>query len=164
MIGASKSGSPGALLRFIKSHIFKFLLILFAVLIVWVPQLYYWKIVTGKMIFNLPHEGSYFLGHPNFIDGLISWRKGWLIYTPVMTFAIAGIFFLRGELKFLRLPVAIFLFINLYVVFSWWNWWYGGSYGQRALVDSYALMAIPLAAIVKYMTNKQNILKFHLEY
>lgn len=157
--GYSKAGSLNEFLNFFKKHSLKFILILAAVLMVWIPQFLYWKIVTGKIIFNLPHEGSYFWGQPKFIDGLISWRKGWLVYTPVMIFALAGIFLLRGELKFLRIPIAIFLFLNLYIIFSWWNWWYGGSYGQRALVDSYALLSIPLAAFVRYISSKQPILK-----
>ena len=34
-------------------------------------------------------------------------------------------------------------------MFSWWCWWYGGSYGSRPMIDSYGLMAFPLAALLE---------------
>ena len=36
------------------------------------------------------------------------------------------------------------------MILSWWSWWYGGSYGLRAFIDSYALLIIPLAAFIDY--------------
>ena len=32
-----------------------------------------------------------------------------------------------------------------------WLWWYGGSIGQRALVQSYAVLALPWAAAVAWL-------------
>jgi len=39
------------------------------------------------------------------------------------------------------------LAVNFWVVASWSQWWYGGSFGQRALVDSLPLVALGLAAL-----------------
>mgnify|MGYP003593392854 CR=1 FL=1 len=47
-------------------------------------------------------------------------------------------------------PVFVFLLANVYVVSSWWCWWYGGSYGQRAFIESYAVLALPLAALIQW--------------
>jgi len=33
---------------------------------------------------------------------------------------------------------------------SWWAWWYGGSFGLRAFIDSYSLLIFPLAALLSY--------------
>ena len=154
-----KSRQLGGLASFMNAHISKILIILIAVVLVWIPQLWYWKVVTGKFFYSLPHDGKYFFTHPKFIDGLISWRKGWLIYTPLMTFAIAGILFLKDKVNYLKIPVLAFLVVNLFVVFSWWNWWYGGSFGQRALIDSYAIMAIPLAGCINFISRKNFVIK-----
>ena len=37
----------------------------------------------------------------------------------------------------------------MYVAWSWDIWWYGGSLGQRAMVQSYPMLAFPLAAFVQ---------------
>ena len=92
---------------------------------------------------------------PKIIDGLFSFRKGWLIYTPMMAFALVGIFMLKGALKKTQLPIILFFIINLYITFSWWCWWYGGSFGQRSLVESYALLAIPFTSFIKYVSEKK---------
>ncbi|MFZ2351428.1 MAG: hypothetical protein WAW24_07795, partial [Bacteroidales bacterium] len=46
------------------------------------------------------------------------------------------------------LPVTIFVPLNIYIIFSWWCWWYGGGFGQRAFIDSYALMAVATASLL----------------
>ena len=38
--------------------------------------------------------------------------------------------------------------LNIYTIFSWWCWWYGGGFGQRAFIDSYALMAVAAASLL----------------
>ncbi|MGB3076665.1 MAG: hypothetical protein WBB36_15155, partial [Chitinophagales bacterium] len=48
-------------------------------------------------------------------------------------------------------PVILFTIINIYVVLSWWSWWYGGSYGLRAFIESYALLALPMGAFYQQM-------------
>lgn len=54
----------------------------------------------------------------------------------------------------LLLPVLFFFVINLYVVFSWETWWYGGGFGARALVESYVFLAFPMAAFINFVLNK----------
>lgn len=125
------------------------------------PQLLYWKAITGVYFFNSYVGEHFYFAHPQLINGLFSFRKGWLLYTPIMFFALAGICFLRKELKPFFIPVVFFLAVYLYVVFSWWCWWYGGSYGQRALIDIYPLLAIPFAAMLvklkEFSKTKKNI-------
>ena len=45
----------------------------------------------------------------------------------------------------------------MYIVWSWWCWWYGGVFGQRALIESYVLLAIPLTAFTEYILEKKLI-------
>jgi len=127
--------------------------------VVWIPQFLYWKIITGNYIsYSYNDEGFFFL-HPHIMDGLFGFRKGWLLYTPIMAFAIGGIFLLKGELKKLRISISVFLILNIYIILSWWCWWYGGTYGQRSFIDSYALMALPLASFVKVVSEKRWFIK-----
>jgi hypothetical protein len=128
-------------------------------ILIWIPQWSYWKLATGSVFgASDPYEKFFFL-KPVFLKGLFSFQKGWLIYTPVMIFSIIGIFILRKKHPQLLNPVFIFTLINLYVIFSWWNWWYGGSLGQRAIIDSYAILSLPLAAFVSYILNTSVLIR-----
>lgn len=109
-------------------------------------QFTYWKYTVGKFFYNSynnPGEGFEFLS-PFITQTLFSIRKGWFIYTPIMLFSVAGLFFALRSNKGVALPVTLFFVLNLYITASWSNWWYGDSFGQRALIQSYALMALPL--------------------
>jgi hypothetical protein len=131
------------------------LLMLFVFFIVWVPQLIYWKISSGSYFYYSYPDERFFFNDPKIMKGLFGFRKGWLIYTPMMAFALAGIFALKGTIKKIRLPIVLFFIVNIYITFSWWCWWYGGSFGQRGLIESYALLAIPFASFVKYVSEKR---------
>lgn len=131
------------------------LLILPAFFLVWVPQFIYWKISSGSYLYDSYPDERFFFNDPKILKGLFGFRKGWLIYTPMMAFALAGVFLLKGELKKIRLPIVLFFMINIYITFSWWCWWYGGTFGQRGLIESYALLAIPLASFIKYVSEKR---------
>jgi hypothetical protein len=122
---------------------------LFAVL-VWVPQFIYWYQVTGSIFFYSYVDEGFFFTRPQIINVLISFRKGWFIYTPLMVVAILGFFILYKDLKTLFWPLFLFVVVNIYVISSWWCWWYGGSYGHRAFIESYVVMVFPLAAILQH--------------
>ena len=119
-------------------------------------QLIYWKIHTGTFIYYSYEEGERlkFLA-PYIMFVLMSWKKGWLIYTPMMVFPLIGFIFLYK--RNLKIFWAVFLFfaINLLIVSSWTTWWYGGSLGQRSMMQSYAIMALPFGAFITWILNKK---------
>ena len=120
-------------------------------------QLLYWKWLTGRflyMSYNNPGEGFEFL-HPYTWEVLFSFRKGWYIYTPIMAVATAGMLLLRRHLPALRWSIGVFFLLNLFVVSSWSCWWYADSFGQRALVQSYAVMALPLGAVLVWLRGRR---------
>jgi hypothetical protein len=137
---------PGFLLKRIK---YLLLMMVFFV-IVWIPQMLYWKAVTGSLLFNSygPSGSSFFFGSPHIFHLLFSFRKGWFIYTPVMLAATFGILFMGKRCKEGRWPISLLLVIQIYILASWWSWWNGGSFGLRSFVDIYGMMALPLAALI----------------
>lgn len=144
----------------------KLFLIGAATLLVWVPQMAYWHCNTGHWLFySYGSDERFFFSDPKILKGLFGFRKGWLVYTPVMLFALMGLVPLYRREK--RDPAAgahfwglvVFLALNLYVVFSWWCWWYGGSCGLRALIESYALLALPLAAWIEWAVSRKVLLR-----
>ena len=123
---------------------------------VWVPQMVYWRANTGHFLFySYGGRERFFFGDPKLLQGLFGWRKGWLVYTPSMLLAVAGMVPLYRSHRGHFWALAVFMAANLYVVFSWWCWWYGGGFGLRALIESYALLAIPLAEWLRWMWSRR---------
>lgn len=130
------------------SHVIIMMLMFF---MVWLPQFLYWNLQTGNYLFySYPDDERFYFSNPHILNGLFSYRKGWFIYTPLMILIIPGAVVLFKKFRQFFWPFFIFLVINLWVVFSWWCWWYGGGFGQRSLIDFYALMAFPLAAFLSW--------------
>lgn len=123
-------------------------------------QLLYWKYITGHFIhFSYQDEGFNFL-KPELFNGLFSFRKGWFIYTPLAFIALSGIFFLKNELKAFRWILICYFVLFIYIVFSWWMWYYGWGFGARAMIDSYAILAIALGALLNYITAQKRLFQF----
>ena len=57
------------------------------------------------------------------------------------------------------MAIGIYFVIVIYVIFSYWNWWYGGSFGQRPLIDSYSLLALPFAVFISEILKRKAIIK-----
>ncbi len=122
-----------------------FIAMALAFIAVWLPQFIYWKYTTGSYLYYSYTNEQFFFNNPHIFDGLFSYRKGWLVYTPMMIFSVVGIPSLFKKMKQFSWAITAFTVLNLYIIFSWWCWWYGGSYGMRALIDSYGMLAIPMA-------------------
>jgi len=144
---------------FFKNHKKIIIIILFS-FIVWLPQLIYWKYITGDWFFwsYIENERFYF-NNPHIIQFLFGFRKGWLIYTPVMIFSITGLYFVWKNYREYFFSILIFLVINIYVLSCWWCWWFGGSFGMRALVECYALLIVPLAAFLQSISKSRLFVK-----
>ena len=53
----------------------------------------------------------------------------------------------RTERAFLA-GTAVVLVANTYLIASWWDWQFGGSYGHRGFVDGFPIFAIGLAGVL----------------
>lgn len=124
-------------------------------LVVWIPQLVYWKTSTGHWFYySYNNEGFQFLS-PNILDGILSYRKGWLVYSPIMIIPLLGVIMLVTKRRFDWFwAVFSFTVINIYIIFSWWSWWYGGGLGARPLIESYAFLALPFAYFLNWINEK----------
>jgi len=117
-------------------------------------QFIYWKKVSGNWYVEL-YWGEYLdFTNIHFIKGLFSYERGWLTYTPIMWLGVAGILFLWVEKRTYALSITIFFVLNLLIVLSWSNWNYGGGYGHRAMIQSYAILCFPLAAIIQFLLKR----------
>jgi len=136
-------------IRFFTVHKWLLILTAFVTCLVFLPQLFYWKMVSGHFLFNSYVGEGFYFSNPHFVEGLFSFRKGWLLYTPLMAFALLGFFPLYKNYRDYFYTCLCILVLYIYITFSWWCWWYGGSFGQRSMIDLYPLLALPLAAYVE---------------
>ena len=120
-------------------------------LLVIMLQLSYWKLVTGSWLsFSYKEEGFNFLS-PQVWNGLFSYRKGWFVYTPLALIGVIGLIPLARTYKKMAAIILLYFAVNIYIVFSWCNWPYGSSFGCRALIESLAVLALPLALLIQWI-------------
>lgn len=137
----------GKQLQFFKAHFKKITLAVLCVVAVGVIQVVYWLYVAGEpLVYSYEEKGFSWL-HPHFFNYTFSYRSGWLTYTPLLVFAFIGLvpFLKNGKNK---LAIISFFLLNYYIVSAWDVWWYGGM-GGRAMVQSYAVLFIPIASLVE---------------
>jgi hypothetical protein len=104
-------------------------------------------LVSGNWLFySYGNEGFDFL-HPHIFDGLFCFKNGWLSYTPIMLFALIGIMLMHDKNKKILLPLLTFLAIHIYVINCWWCWHYVNGFGNRPMVETYPLLAVPFAIL-----------------
>lgn len=117
-------------------------------------QLVIYKISTGSfLVFSYGEEGFNFLS-PHMIDILFSYRKGLFLYTPIFLVSLFGTYSLYKKSKFESITLSAFLILVVYVLSSWWNWWYGGSFSSRVFVEYIPFFAILLGLLLKYIQQK----------
>ncbi|OWY21611.1 hypothetical protein C7N43_07660 [Sphingobacteriales bacterium UPWRP_1] len=108
------------------------------------PQLLYWKIQTGEWLYYSYKDESFNFLRPHIIDGLTSFSNGWLSYTPIMIFGVAGLWLLYKQKNPFAVGILVFLPIHIYVAYSWWCWSYINGFGSRPMVETYPLIILPL--------------------
>jgi hypothetical protein len=131
-------------MQLIKNNFSKIAVITVFAFLAALPQLIYWHYATGNWIYYSYNNETFFFDNPHIFEGFFGFRKGFFIYTPLMLFILPGLFFSFRRQKSFAWSVFIFFIFNSYIIFSWWCWWYGGSFGSRPMIDSYSVLALPL--------------------
>jgi len=138
-----------------------FLIMASACLIIALPQMAYWVIRTGHLLYDSyknPAVGLDFLS-PHIAEVLFSYRKGWLLYTPVMIFALIGFYFLFKNNRKIFLALTAYFAISFYIISSWTEWWYGSAFSIRPLITVYPVLAICLGYFLVYLQKERTIVK-----
>lgn len=123
-----------------------------------VPQMVYLHTLTGQVFYPAYGEEDFFWPDPLVGKVLFSFRKGWLVWSPLMILGLLGWYRIRGHRGFPAMT--LFLVLNLYVVSSWWCWWYGGGFGMRALIESSVILSFGLAATMEWLG--RNAVRSHI--
>ncbi|TNE29581.1 MAG: hypothetical protein EP346_06005 [Bacteroidetes bacterium] len=131
---------------------------LFLFALVFVPQIYHWKTITGQYFYDGYYDEGFHWLDSKVWWGLFSSFKGWFIYSPIMLLVIPGFILLyqreKAAFHVLFWPFAL----TIYVIFAWWCWWYGGAYGCRPLIEWMPLLALPVGLTLEWMLKRTKVL------
>jgi hypothetical protein len=118
------------------------------VTIVALQMIIYLAQTGAPLVWSYGKEGFNFTS-PEIFKVLFSYRKGLFVYSPVLLLAILGMMvgLSKGRRGFMGLMV--FLMLVTWVISSWWMWYYGGSFGQRAFIEYLPFFAIGLAFVLE---------------
>ncbi len=142
---------------FVKKHFPKYLVTAIIIGVLGSIQLIYWKWSSGHALYNSYGKEDWMeWGHPHILDGLFSSRRGWLVYTPIMLFSLIGFYHLYKKRRDLFWANFLFLLVFIYVSFAHNIWWYGGSLGQRQMIQVMPMLALPFAFFLEKVFEKKN--------
>ena len=133
---------------FLWGHKAQIALIIGLAVLVQLPQIWYWHTQTGYYWLNTyaANGEGFFWGQPRLLEILVGYRKGWLIYTPMAFLCLWGLKEIYRQHYPWFWALVGYLLLQLYLISTWGCWWYGGSFGLRPMVESMALLSLPLAA------------------
>ncbi len=114
------------------------------------PQIIYNIYISGSILMYAYNDEHFFFTAPHLFDSLLSYRNGWLVYTPVMVLSLIGFLFVHKRIPSMRAFLLISVPIYYYVLASWWCWWFVGL-GNRAYINLYPILAFSLAALLSYL-------------
>jgi hypothetical protein len=147
----TQKGALKKRLEFLGGHWGKLLAAAAVTMLIGSIQIIYWKYVSGDwLVYSYQDQGFDWLS-PHLNKGFFSYKAGWLIYTPLMALSLIGFIPLLRRKSALFPVLFIHALLFIYVAFSWSVWWYGGSLGQRTMVQEYAVLAFPLAAFLSWV-------------
>lgn len=132
--------------------IFSSIFVFFALLSL---QIIYYKLAVGSyFIYSYSNEHFNFL-QPHLYEFLFSYRRGLFLYAPILLIASLGLVILAKKSMYQSITLFLFLGMIIYVLSSWWMWYYGGGFGMRPMIDFFAFFAILLSIIIQTVYKHQ---------
>ena len=114
------------------------------------PQLLIYYQATGQPVISAYGSLGFNWTSPEIAQVLFGVRKGLFFWSPLLLAGAAGVGLLAGSANraaLFAVPGLMVIAVNVYVIASWWDWQFGGSYGHRGFVDALPLFALGLAAV-----------------
>jgi hypothetical protein len=139
-----KASEPARRL-FLKNAVFSVTLVA-----AFLPTLIAKKIIYGSY-FQTGYTEQWFWNSPAFFKVCFSPEHGLFSWTPILLFAVAGLFALRKYDRTLGLYLAIVFIAYLYAIGCYQDWHGLSSYGNRFFVGLTPLFVLGLAALVDWL-------------
>ncbi len=127
----------------------------FALLLPLSMQMGLWWMQTDKPVFYSYGDERFFWTDSEVLNGLFSYRNGLFPYAPMLILVFPGLVYMWRKKPHLWLSIFLFMFLNTYIIYSWWCWWYGGALGSRAAIEGYVFMIIPVAFLYQHLQSRK---------
>lgn len=116
-----------------------------AAALVFLPQLAYWKYLSGDWLIYSYGEEGFNWSAPEFWKVLFDIKNGWLLFSPMMALPLLGGFLGMWRNRYNMGVIMLMWLVTYYLTASWWCWWFGGAFGHRNFVEYYVFLAVPMA-------------------
>ena len=123
------------------------------------PQLAIYRYATGRWLAS-PYGaiGMGFTFASPHLAGVLFWLpKGLFFWSPVLLLAILGAAVARGWTRRLLPALVVIFVVDAYLIASWRDWQFGGSFGHRGFTDGLALAAPFLAAAFEWTAARPRV-------
>jgi len=142
-------------LVFLKSNFKHFILPALLSLIVFIPQLIYWKQSYGSaIVYSYGDEGFSFLLNPKLILVWFSTNNGLFTYAPILIISVIGMITALLQKNSNGILILFMFLLTSYIFSSWWNYWFGCALGARSFVEYYSLFMYPFTLLLSQIKNK----------
>jgi hypothetical protein len=124
------------------------------------PQLAIYYQATGRAFVSSYGDLGFNFGSPHLMQVLFSVQKGLFFWCPVLLTSGAGFAWLARSNTSARafvLPSLLFLLVDTYIIASWWDWQFGGSFGHRGFVDTLPIFAIGMAGCFAWLSAHRHV-------
>jgi hypothetical protein len=149
LYGVESPGSARTRVTLLRRHWAPVAIAAITVFAVVAPQLAMYYQATGRVFVSSYGDLGFNFTSPRILDVLFSVEKGLFFWSPLLLLGCAGFVRLGRSNESARvflLPAVVFLLCDTYVIASWWDWQFGGSFGHRGFTDVLPLFAIGIAA------------------
>lgn len=121
------------------------------------PQLALYDAASDGPLIS-PYGGLGFnFSSPRLIPVLFGVQKGLFFWSPILVLAVAGWVHLvrrAHPVAAFALPLTIVFLVHTYLIASWWDWQFGGSYGHRGFVDLLPAFSLGLAGLFAWSVHR----------
>ena len=157
LFGVTGTTSLLVRLRELREHGRLFAVMALVAAVVVAPQFVIYYRATGRPIVSSYGSLGFHFDAPQLFGVLFSVQKGLFFWSPVLLLACAGLVYLSRSRHTARALVAgplLFLIVNTYLIASWWDWQFGGSFGHRGFTDALPVFAIGLAGFYTWSARR----------
>jgi hypothetical protein len=126
------------------------------------PQLLLYKVATNHWAVS-PYAAigaKFYFTSPHIRDVLFSTQKGLFFWSPVLLLAVAGMTTPRGTARTMFGAAIVVLALDTYLIASWDDWQFGGSFGHRGFTDALGILALFLASFFEWAAARRRIRPF----
>ena len=130
-----------------------------AAIVVFPQLLLYRSATTHWLVSSYTGLGLGFnFSSPHIVDVLFSTQKGLFFWAPVLLLALPGVAMARGVARNIRIGALIALAIDTYLIASFSDWQFAGSYGHRAFTDCLAIFAVFMASFFEWTAERARLI------